>query len=259
MSYYNRNNYQRGNQYSSRYGRSQQPRQKPKFTQGLSEKEIAEAQNKHTEFTLKPSKRDIFQGKCTHRRNGRTTLVPLSNGMMKCTICGAEFKPIKTPEQAKAICENMEYLMQSVKMYFLDIPQDFLEKLLPMSTLINKVPALFGLALRDTNKYFGNTMQHEYGRNSAFDTYRAIETGRPMYGGNGGGYDPYADMGAPYDPRYDEPQVGPLPDDTMNVPMEQDYGYNPITEDGGTAMGYGDGHSDPRDNNKAQVTKQFEI
>ena len=115
---------------------------------------------------------DYKRAICTHKVNNMIALEKLNNGEVRCTGCGSEFWlfDLNTPmEQIEKVCKNMHDLLQSIKAYFLNVP-DSMKEIYMIIGFIPKIPLLWETAKKTfetaSNTTIFNTMQNNYDANS---------------------------------------------------------------------------------------------
>lgn len=280
----NWNNYQQNQGVNYNYN---QKVPVPKMSQGLTAQEIAELRKNAAEFTLKPTPREILASRCTHRMNGEPTLIDNNDGSVTCTICGETFNLIDKVEDAEEITAAFISLLQSIKSYYLDMPEDYIKELFQPMPILKKMPKLFEVALKDFHRYNReNDIYQNGGGRFAFNTLQAIGASpmgagfgypqpQPQYGMNQqygapmGGYPQPQQQGG--FPGFNPAMNGQYQQQQYGAPMGGGYqpqpgyppvqpGANPLTSDGGTASGYGTPSTNGQKVNgqsTVSTTKQF--
>ena len=134
------------------------PVQQPqKISNLLTEEEIRELQKNDNKFTLGLTNLEAMKSACTHRQvNGlQDSLSYDSNtGIARCAICGYEFMPLDyrtNYEEIKAMCDNLQNVLQTIKLLWPDIPANARE-FFQIIALIDKIPQLFEFAAKNFNK-----------------------------------------------------------------------------------------------------------
>ena len=239
MSYmYNNNNYGRDFGSGLGYGRQQMPQ--AKMTQPLTVEQIQDLRKKTGGFTLDIPEIEFVRAKCTHKENGGFTLVDNRDGTVTCTICQETFNLLDvTPEQAMEITANFVDLFQSIKTYFLDIPDVYISAIADVLPIVKQMPELYKLA------------QNNFSRNE--NGFNNLSNRGNMNGFNllnnllsPGGYAP---QGGYQQPQYNggyAPQGG-----YQQQPQSNGFGYNAQS----TVMGNGDNHTTVAGGNGQTYTK----
>ena len=145
--------------------------QAPVMNNFLTPEDIASLQT-NPMFPTKLSMLDYKRAICTHKVNNIIALERLNNGEHRCTGCGSEFWlfDLNTPmETIEKVCKNMHDLLQSIKTYFLNVP-DSMKEIYMIIGFIPKIPLLWQTAKKTfesaSNSTMFNTMQNNYDANS---------------------------------------------------------------------------------------------
>ena len=121
--------------------------QAPVMNNFLTPEDIASLQT-NPMFPTKLSMMDYKRAICTHKINNIIALEKTSNGEHRCTGCGSEFwlYDLNTPiETIEKVCKNMHDLLQSIKVYFLNVP-DSMKEIYMIIGFIPKIPLLWQTA-----------------------------------------------------------------------------------------------------------------
>ena len=187
-----------------------------KMTQPLTPEEIRELRSTGSGFSLKVEPIEIIRSHCTHKDNGNIALVKNGDGTSTCSICGATFHLVdKDPEEVKAIVGAVIDILQSVKTYYLDIPENYVTDYFNMIPFLEKLPKFFEVALNNFAKYENGAFLNQNSNMYGFQMLNALTS--PGYGSmmggqpQMGGYQPQ-----PQQPMYQQP--------AYNAPV----GYNPF-------------------------------
>lgn len=208
----------------------------PNYTQPLTAEEIETLRAKHEQFSLGLTQEELLRGICFHRdaTSKKETLKDNGDGSVTCLICGKTFIPTADllDKDVENAVQNLVDILQSVKLLYLDMPEQAAREFFQILPLIEKVPELYKLA----NKNF---VKHEN-----WNTYRynATPSTANIYNMLAGGYGfggpapQQAMYGMPQQPMYGaapQPVVAPngMPTNGFGfgagVPMQPPVGYTP--------------------------------
>jgi len=205
-----------------------QNRPTAKFTQPLTEGQIAALRQEEDALTVKVDEKDIWRAQCTHKHNGASTLTKIpvydKDGTQigeryRCSICGAEFNMYDgTVEDVKKDLQTVMDILQTCKTLNLDIPPELASAYFQFMPLLDKLPLLYDRSVRNFQRYAnvensggiysGNTyMQNNWGLLGSLTAqpYYGQPIGypqQPMYGG----YPQQPMMGYQYPPQAATPQ-----------------------------------------------------
>lgn len=253
------NNY--SNQMNQGYGMYPQQQQgtnygqfpTAKMTQPLTPEQIRELRSTGSGFSLKVDQLEILRSHCTHKDNGNIALTRNGDGSSTCTVCGATFNLIdKDVEEVKAIVAAVIDILQSVKTYYLDIPENYVKDYFNMIPYLEKLPKFFEVALHNFNKYESGAFLNQNNNMYGFQMLNALTS--PGYG-NGGmmmGGQPQMGMAPmyPQQQQYVQPQMG------MNMGMNAAPGMNPFGSAQPMNQGYGQPQQQPQVQNQQPAQQQ---
>ena len=127
-----------------------------KFSQPLTAQDMAELQNKAEKFSLSIEPIDLKRSYCTHKRGHEIVLKPNDDGTFTCAICGETFNLVEANEEViKEAVKSVKDILQSIKTYYLDIPEESTMEFFPILPLLDKVPKFYQQAVNNFNKYNG--------------------------------------------------------------------------------------------------------
>lgn len=135
------------NAWMGQAGTSYNTVQAPVMNNFLTPEDFASLQT-NPMFPTKLSMLDYKRAICTHKVNGIIALEKTNNGEHRCTGCGSEFwlYDLNTPiETIEKVCKNMHDLLQSIKVYFLNVP-DTMKEIYMIIGFIPKIPLLWQTA-----------------------------------------------------------------------------------------------------------------
>ena len=184
-----------------------QPQQVPQIQNFLSTEEINRLLQKENQFSLALTEVEKLRATCNHRfnGNGQDAIVTGNDGICRCQICGYEFAPIDegtTPDTLNEVVRNMLDVLQTIKLFYLDMPAEVAREYFAIIPLIEKVPKLFDMAVKSYSKY---ESYNPYGYNNKnMNTMQMYS----MLAGILGGQQPYQqpNMGYGYQA---QPQMNP--------------------------------------------------
>lgn len=154
--------------FYDQYGQNYNPRPAPKFTQPLTNEQIAKLRQGESAIDWRISQMDLLRASCTHKEaNGANALIKQGNGLWHCTICGADFSmdPVSEKEVQDAVNVIINLLQMSKAMY-LDAPASFISNYYQIIPILEKFPTVFRLAWNNFNMhedYNSDNVQGVYG------------------------------------------------------------------------------------------------
>lgn len=192
------------------------PMPKAKMTQPLTREEInALRRNNNNGFSMQLTKDQIIRAKCTHKENGQIVLIENQDGTETCPICGTTFVLSgRTPEEVRQIVQETLDILQSIKTYYIDMPDGVANEFFNIIPLIEKIPGLYQIALDDFNKH-DETQIGRNGMENGFNMFNNLTQGGCF------GYQPQMN--------YPQPQAYGYPNQGMNVNgyYQPQMGYTP--------------------------------
>lgn len=180
------------------------PQQYTKHNNVLTAEEIASLMKKENQFSLALTESDKLKAACTHQKadGSGDTLTDNADGTVSCAICGYTFKPVEprevTQETLQEAVNEVVDILQTIKLVWIDIDPAVGREFFQIIPLIEKIPALFDVAVK-------NYAKHEaimpWGNNSRnMSTMQAFQMlSQLLNGGNA-----YAN------PQYQQPQGQPM-------------------------------------------------
>lgn len=132
---------------------------RPNPTNPLSKEEMAMLKQKAPQFSLAISQVDALKAICTHRDNEGEKLQKNNDGTVTCQICGTTFRPIQADaDTIKQIFENAVNCLETIKIMYMDIPDDVTKTYFQMTPFLEKGPQLYSIALDHFNKYSSSSV-----------------------------------------------------------------------------------------------------
>lgn len=187
----------------------------PKCTQPITP-ELAKMLNQQdNDLNIQISNYDKIKNWCTHKEpnTGRMSIVSNNDGTVTCRTCGATFHIIDNiEEKASEVAVAVDDIIQTIKLTYLDMPEDFLKEYSQMSTLAGLLPKLAKKATNNFNmyeSYTGNLYQTNPSMN-AFQAASNILSGFNVFGGQQPMWGPMNQPmgGMPQQPMWGQPMGG---------------------------------------------------
>lgn len=134
--------------------------QQPKTLNWLPNEDYALLQKGLSQFSLSVTKEELAKGQCNHydKNAGNTTLIPDPDGSggCTCTICGTHFYSKDfTKEEIEAAVANILDILNTIKIMYLSIDPSAALEYFQIIPFIEKIPALYNIAVQDFKKYEG--------------------------------------------------------------------------------------------------------
>ena len=163
------------------YAYNGMPQPVQKFNNFLSADEIKMLQQKGDHFSLSLTQEELLRGICNHRNAEGTadTLVfdPLT-GEARCVICGYKFRPIESEtslEDIKLDVSRIVDILQTIKLMYIDLPEEAAKQYFPIIPLIEKIPQLFEFAAKNMNKHEANTWMYNNRNMGAISMFNNLQ------------------------------------------------------------------------------------
>lgn len=204
------NNFNNNWGYPMNYGYNNRPKV-PNPTNPLSKEDMALLKQKAPQFSLAVSRVDELKAICTHRDETGARLIQNADGTVTCAICGTTFRPVTAdPETVKQIFESAVNCLETIKIMYMDIPDEVTKAYFQMTPYLEKGPQLYKIANDHYQRYNNSSVVTGNYNNSgnAFALYSALINPGMMAG-----------MGMPQQ-MYAQPGMAPqqpVPDVTMGV------------------------------------------
>jgi len=136
-----------------------QPQQVPQIKNWLTNEEIDRLVRKENQFSLVLTEVDKMRATCNHRfNNGQDAITTDKDGRCMCNICGYEFEPMSENTDEDTLNEVVKAtvdVLQTVKLLYLDMPDEVAREYFAIIPLIEKIPKLFTMAVKSYQKYEG--------------------------------------------------------------------------------------------------------
>lgn len=204
---FNNNTYGSPYFYGNGFGPAQQYQaaRKPRFTQPLTVEDRKALQSQGG-FSLFVDDKDMKRAMCTHKDGDQISLRENPDGSRTCWVCGKTFNLIDaTPETVADITNQFLDTLESIKTYYLDIPEGVVQEFFQMIPFIAKTPEIYKLAVDNFHSYENPTVNQFNQGTQLFGMYDSMSAPgfmynpnfqQPMMGGYGMG------MGMPQQPQY---------------------------------------------------------
>lgn len=205
------------------------PVNQAKMTQPLSEEDKKLLRQNSDNFSLQVSPMELKRSVCTHKDANKITLIDNGNGTATCTICGATFELVNEPEeQIEGLTRDVISVLQSIKTYFLDIPEQYANEYFKVIPLLEKLPVFYKMARSNWRRYENaNPLQNANGMYSYNLLQNITSPGYAQAPGMMPQMSPYgAPMGTPAMGGY--PQQSPDMFGGYPQQQQQSYGNNPF-------------------------------
>lgn len=174
------------------------------------------------EFDLGITEEELNRALCNHRtKDGMQdtlTFDPVT-GVARCTICGYTFRPIQSdesPDEIKSAVAKIIDILQTIKILYVDLPEQAHRDFFPILAMLEKVPQLFEYASKNFSKHESfNWQYNRYNMNGV----QMLANLNNIFGG--GMYQQQPMMGAPMQNPYGAPQGFVQP----QQPQANPFGY----------------------------------
>lgn len=183
----NANNVYGGFMYNPQNGQMQ-----TKQGSTLTQEEYNRLVKQDNPFSLALTETELLRGICNHRKpdGSGDTLVQDTDGTVRCEVCGHRFMPVDsnmTPESVQEAVALTTDILQTIKLLYVDMPVPAQREFFQIIPLLEKVPQLFDLAVRNFNKHENYNAWGYRGQNmgtmNLFNMLSgALNSGAPMYG-----------------------------------------------------------------------------
>ena len=157
-----------------------------KMTQPLTPEQMRELRSTGSGFSLKVDPVEILRSHCTHKDNGNIALTRNADGTSTCTVCGATFNLVdKERIEIEDITRAVIDVLQSIKTYYLDIPENYVKDYFNMIPYLEKLPQFYEVAIHNFAKYENGAFLNNNNNMYGFQMLSALTS--PGYGQMGGG------------------------------------------------------------------------
>lgn len=133
--------------------------QQPKMMNTLTDEEIQKLVKKENQFSLQITETEKMRGICNHRNAngiGDAIIEDPATGECTCQICQYKFMPIDPSTSVESIKDsvaNVVDIIQTIKLIYIDMPQEAAREYYQLIPLLEKLPTLFDYACKDYAKH----------------------------------------------------------------------------------------------------------
>ena len=191
----------------------------PKTVNWLSAEQIASLQKGLSQFSLSVDPQDLIKGQCNHYTStGASALIADQDGSGGCTcsICGTHFTPREySNEEITTSVDNILDVLNTIKVMYLSIDPHAATEYFQIIPFIQKIPALYNIAINDFKKYEGVDNFVQGSNQNPFNIFSMMTV--PGYG-----------MGMMQQPNYGYAPQMPQQQPMYNGFAQQNPGFNPV-------------------------------
>lgn len=154
--------------------------QAPRRSNVLTDEQIATLRQKGAGFTLALTKEEVLRGQCTHiNEQGQPAYVTNPDGTVTCTICGHTWKSADlSNEDVERAVQTVLDIMQTVKLMYINMPEQAAREYWQTIPLIEKLPKLYQVAADNFRSYEGNYAGYMNGNMSPFAMFNNFAGGQ---------------------------------------------------------------------------------
>lgn len=120
-------------------------------------------------FTTSITEEERNRAICTHKdptKGNSISLLDNADGSSTCYVCGEQFNLVEFDRHdVENICMNINDVLQTIKTYYLTMPEKVATEYMNIIVLINKIPQLYEIALSDFNRIDGVSAHNQYNQN----------------------------------------------------------------------------------------------
>lgn len=123
----------------------------------LSQEEYARLVKNSNPFSLALTETEVLKGICNHQKpdGSGDALVQDPDGTIRCEICQYRFNPVSdlTKDDVTEACNLVNDILQTIKLLYIDMPINASREFYQIIPLIDKVPQLFDIAVKNFSKH----------------------------------------------------------------------------------------------------------
>lgn len=193
---------------------------RPNPTNPLSKEEMAMLKQKAPGFSLAISQMDALKAICTHRDETGEKLIMNSDGTVTCAICNTTFRPVQANQETiTQAFKTVTDILETMKIMYLDIPDDVTKTYFQMIPFLEKGPQLYKIGLDHFQRYNSSSV--------IAGNYNAQGNAMALFSAM---MNPAAAMGyaAPQMMPYGQPGMAPQTQPVADVTMGAANGVNPF-------------------------------
>lgn len=157
------------------------PQPQQKWSNVLTPEQINRLRKSENEFSLGITEEESLRARCNHRSDDGThdTLVfdPVT-GEARCTICNYKFRPIEPNISFDDIKDDVSRildLLQTIKLMYIDLPDQAAAEYFQIIPLIEKIPQLFEYAAKNMTKHETYNWQYNNGNMGAMNMLNNLQ------------------------------------------------------------------------------------
>ena len=147
------NNYGYQQPFGNGYQMYQTQQQPVTLNNPLTKEQLDLLQQKGDKLTITVTPLEIAKAICTHKRGNMICLYnedPVNPERVKCGICGEEFDLTNGDQAAvEGAVDLIVNIIQTIKTYWLDVPDAVARELYPIIPLIQKLPKVYSIASKN--------------------------------------------------------------------------------------------------------------
>lgn len=192
----------------------------PNPTNPLTQDELNLLKQKAPQFSLAVSQVDALKAICTHRDKNGEQLIQNPDGSVTCALCGTTFTPIQANEETiNEIFKTAVDCLETIKIMYMDIPDDVTKAYFQMTPYLQKAPQLYKIANDHYQRYNNSqVISGQYNNNGGAFNLFAQMMNPGMMAGMGM---PYAQPGAAPQQQYQQGGVMPFQPQQFQQGMQQ--------------------------------------
>lgn len=204
--YYDQFNAQPNPMFNQQMGFGAGPKPQTKATQPVTQEMSRLVYQNDDQLDVKISKIDSIKNQCTHKEpgTGNIALVPNPDGTVTCRTCGETFRLVTDLDGTiDKIVNDVVDVMQTVKLMYLDAPEEFVKQYFQCITLLKKLPMVY-------RRSAANFSAHEMYSGNAYPVYGGYNPNQNAFAAfnNMMGATPYSGPTPGYNPGFVDPRYG---------------------------------------------------
>lgn len=217
--YYDQFNQQPNPMFNQQMGFGPGPKPQTKATQPVTQEMSRLIYQNDDQLDVKISKVDSIKNQCTHKEpgTGNVALVQNPDGTVTCRTCGETFRLVTDLDGTiDKIVNDVVDVMQTVKLMYLDAPEEFVKQYFQCITLLKKLPMVY-------RRSAANFSAHEMYSGNAYPVYGGYNPGQNAFAAfnNMMAASPYSGPTPGYNPGFTDPRYGYQ----ATPPQQQPAGY----------------------------------
>lgn len=156
-----------------------QPQQK--WSNVLTPEQINRLRKSENVFSLGITEEEQLRARCNHRSedglHDTLTYDPIT-GEARCTICQYKFRPVEPNIEFEDIKEDVARIidiLQTIKLMYIDLPDQAAAEYFQIIPLIDKIPQLFEYAAKNMTKHEAYNWQYNSGNMGAMNMFNNLQ------------------------------------------------------------------------------------